>query len=80
MSPSAQLIDLNSDDFAPSTAAALREAVTSPTAWPFLFTLTIPLFAGEPKVEMKAIIKDRQHCNGGKVSLELAKPAITAAA
>jgi len=71
----ARIIDLNSDDFAQSATASLRETVMnmerSTTVLPFFFTLTIPVFTGEPKVDVKAMIKDSQHCNAGKISLRL---------
>jgi uncharacterized protein YfdQ (DUF2303 family) len=69
-----RIIDVNSDDFAPGAAEALRETVTNmeaATTEPRFITLTIPVFTGEPKVDVKAMTKDGQHGNAGKISIGL---------
>lgn len=77
----AGLIDVNSDDFDTSAAAALRETVmnvdTSTTILPLFFTLSIPVFSGEPRVNVKAMTSS-QDTNTSKISfrLELARTRV----
>jgi len=44
---------------------------TTGTVLPPFFTLSIPVFTGEPKVDVKAMTKDSQDGNTGKISLGL---------
>lgn len=73
----ARTIEVNSNDFAPPAAAALRErALHGATAEPCFVTLAIPVFTGEPKVEVKAMIKDRPQDGTGEIALELVRTRI----
>lgn len=78
----ARMLDVNSDDIASPAAATLLETVmdleTATTVLPPFFTLTLPVFTGEPKVDVKAMM-DSQHGNMGKISigLELVRTRIT---
>jgi hypothetical protein len=77
-----RIIDVNSDDIASPAAAALRETVmnlkTATTGLSPFFTLTIPVFTGEPKVDVKVMTKDGQDSNSDKISpgLELVRTRI----
>jgi uncharacterized protein YfdQ (DUF2303 family) len=80
----ARMLDINSDDIAQPEAASLVKAVmdfgmaTSATVLPPFFTLSIPVFAGEPKTNVKVLVNGSQDCNTGKISLglELARKRI----
>ena len=73
----ARMLDINSDDIAQSEAASLPktmmdlEMATAGTVLPLFFTLSIPVFTGEPKVDVKAIASGSQDYNTGKISLGL---------
>ncbi|WP_164938239.1 DUF2303 family protein [Bradyrhizobium guangzhouense] len=77
----ARIIDFNAEDIASPLVSVLREAIvrlgSDATALPPLVTLTIPVFAGEPKVDVKAIT-DTQAGGMGKttVGLELVRARI----
>jgi hypothetical protein len=68
----ARIIDANSDDIASPAAATLLETARTVdgTVLPAFFTLRIPVFTGEPKVNVKAMTKDSQD---GNLGLELAR-------
>jgi len=64
----ARLLDVNSDDIVSATEA---ERSTNGTALPPFFLLSIPVFAGEPKVAVKAMTKDDIDGTTSKVSFGL---------
>jgi len=73
----ARMLDINSDDIARPEAASVAKTVmdlepaTTWTALPLSFGLSIPVFTGEPKVDVKAIASGSHDCNTGKISLGL---------
>src|ERR1700742_799625 len=68
----AHIIDINSDDIASPVAAELAESVRKAegAVLPPFVTLRIPLFAGESKVDLKAMTK---HDQDGNFGLELVR-------
>lgn len=73
----ARILDINSDDIAQPEAASLLKTVTDlemstvGAVLPLSFPLNIPVFAGEPKVNVKAMINGSLDCGTGKISLSL---------
>lgn len=71
----ARLLDINSEDVAQSEAASLQKAVTDlematvGAVLPLSVTLNIPVFAGEPKVDVKAMINGSLDCGTDKIAL-----------
>jgi Uncharacterized conserved protein (DUF2303) len=64
----ARMLDINSDDITQPEAASKVDGINPP---PF-FILAIPVFAGEPKVDVRAMTKDSQDGNAA-LGLELVR-------
>jgi Uncharacterized conserved protein (DUF2303) len=71
----ALMLEINSEDIAQSEAASLLKTVkdlefaTVGAVLPLSITLNISVFAGEPKVGVKAMINGSLDCDTGKISL-----------